>query len=711
MSARIDSFLWPVSAAERAALELARKAGLAPREPRRAELEGADGDLPELSLEERLASAAAETDVEIEPVTSPYAGIGSMLAGAGPALLEIESAAGEVRLAALLEQRGRRCVLLAPDGSRVGVPADALVARFRARCEAPLAAALDPVLDAAGVRSQRRERARAALLAEHLGAETSARIFLVRLPPGRPLLAQARHARLPRTLAAIVGASFLASALGLASWVALGRGVLEGGLEAAWIGAWVLALASAMPLRWVEGYLQADFALRLGALLRRRLLAGAARLDPEDVRGEGSGALLGRVLESEALEALALGGGFSLLGGSIDLALAAWALAHAPQGSFGLLLLGAGAAVAILLAVQQARRARELAVSRRALTQDLVERMLGHRTRIAQEAPERWHAEEDRRLDRYLESTRRADASSFRLSACVAPVFALLSLAALGWSYVAGAAAPTALAIGIGAVLLGQQALARLAGGLVQLAICTAAWRQVAPLYAAAARREDLGLPRGALRSEEAPESTPALEFRGVSFRHPSRARPALDRVDAAIRRGERVLVLGASGGGKSTLASLVAGWRSADAGTLLLDGLDRGAWGASGWRARVAAAPQFHDDRVFTASLAFNLLFASRREEGDPEDERRADEVCRDLGLGDLLDRMPSGLRQLVGETGWQLSHGERSRLYLARALLSGADLLVLDESLSGLDPLTAKRVLGVLERRAGSLLVTAHP
>ena len=68
---------------------------------------------------------------------------------------------------------------------------------------------------------------------------------------------------------------------------------------------------------------------------------------------------------------------------------------------------------------------------------------------------------------------------------------------------------------------------------------------------------------------------------------------------------------------------------------------------------------------------------------------------VCRALGLGPLLDRMPAGLFQMVGETGWQLSHGERSRLYLARALLQGADLIILDESFGALDPTTLHQTL----------------
>ena len=66
----------------------------------------------------------------------------------------------------------------------------------------------------------------------------------------------------------------------------------------------------------------------------------------------------------------------------------------------------------------------------------------------------------------------------------------------------------------------------------------------------------------------------------------------------------------------------------------------------------------------------------------------RKREAICAELGLGDLLDRMPAGLLQMVGETGWQLSHGERSRLYIARALLQDAELVVLDESFAALDP-----------------------
>jgi ABC-type transport system involved in cytochrome bd biosynthesis fused ATPase/permease subunit len=99
------------------------------------------------------------------------------------------------------------------------------------------------------------------------------------------------------------------------------------------------------------------------------------------------------------------------------------------------------------------------------------------------------------------------------------------------------------------------------------------------------------------------------------------------------------------------------------------------------------------------------------RRWPPQPGDIEEAEVLCRTLGLGDLLGRMPAGLLQMVGETGWQLSHGEKSRLYIARALLQGADLIVLDESFAALDPENLQRALRCVLDRASTLLVIAHP
>ena len=154
---------------------------------------------------------------------------------------------------------------------------------------------------------------------------------------------------------------------------------------------------------------------------------------------------------------------------------------------------------------------------------------------------------------------------------------------------------------------------------------------------------------------------------------------------------------------------SLLTGLRTPSSGLLLVDGLDRDTMGAAIWRRRVAAAPQFHDNYVFNDSLAFNLLLG-RRWPPTPEDLRDAEVMCRKLHLGELIDRMPAGLQQVVGENGWQLSHGERSRVFMARALLQRADLVVLDESFAELDPDSLRSCLPAAAAAAKTFLVVAH-
>jgi ATP-binding cassette subfamily B protein len=87
------------------------------------------------------------------------------------------------------------------------------------------------------------------------------------------------------------------------------------------------------------------------------------------------------------------------------------------------------------------------------------------------------------------------------------------------------------------------------------------------------------------------------------------------------------------------------------------------------------------------------------------------ADAVCRELQLGELLDSMPAGMQQMIGESGWRLSHGERSRLFIARTLLQRARLIILDESLAALDPETLKISLQCVLKRSNTLLLIAHP
>jgi len=106
---------------------------------------------------------------------------------------------------------------------------------------------------------------------------------------------------------------------------------------------------------------------------------------------------------------------------------------------------------------------------------------------------------------------------------------------------------------------------------------------------------------------------------------------------------------------------------------------------------------------------MAFNLLMG-RSWPPRPQDLAQATAICEELGLGPLLRRMPAGIGQVVGETGWRLSQGERARLCLARALLADHDVLILDEPLGALDPHTANTILDVVRRRARTLVVISQ-
>ncbi len=717
-AANLGDLAWPQARAAEALLALARAARLAPRAQALHEVPSAEGAA---SLGERIAATAEECGLEVELLETPYADADALLERAAPALIGIESASGEVRLVALL-RGGRRPRVLTPDGSTQRADLRQLRELWCEPHERTLDPIVAPVLDAADLQGRARERARRALVAAHLGAVPVSAAWMLRAPPGRPFADAARRAGLLRLALFVAITGFAASFLGLVSWIPFGRGILSGSFEPAWFLAWALLVLLVLPLRWFEGWLQSVFGVRFGVLLRRRLMAGATRLDPAAVRGEGAGALLGRVLDSEALEGLLLGGGFVLVGAVIDVSLALWVLSHSPASTLSLVLFVLWIGTALGLGVFHLRRSRDQADARLALTHDLVERMQGQRTRVVQEPEERWHLREDALLDGYLARSRALDRTTLVVLCLVSGGWVVAGLAALVPAFTAGSAGALTLALGIGALLLGQQALARLCGGIVQLSACAVAWRQVRPVYRAAAQAESAGLPRSALRPAAdgpARESAPLVVARDLWFRHAGREQTALEAVDAVISRTDRVLLEGPSGGGKSTLVSLLSGWREPSTGSLLLNGLDRASQGAVRWRRHVAAAPQFHENHVFTGTLGFNLLLAAPPQAASPvggvpagvRAEQRALEVCRELGLGPLIERMPSGLRQMVGETGWQLSHGEKSRLFIARALLADASLVILDESLAALDPETAADVLECVRRRAPALLVVAHP
>ena len=469
-----------------------------------------------------------------------------------------------------------------------------------------------------------------------------------------------------------------------------------------------------IPFRLIATWSQGALAISVGAILKARLLYGVLKLEPEEIRHQGAGSHLGRVMESEAVESLATSGGLLGVVATIELIMAAVIIGYGAGAVLHILLLLSWVVLTGLISWRYFRRRRRWTETRLGMAGDLVERMVGHRTRLAQQSRERWHDGEDAVLEGHLGQSASMDGIGAILTALIPRGWLVLGILGLSPAFVSGSQSSVALAVGLGGTLLAYRALTNLALSLSHLSDAAIAWKQIASLFHAAARPEVIGSPTLApthgLRPVESSDKQTIIEAHNIVFRYRAHGEPVLRGCGLRISAGDRLLLEGPSGGGKSTLASLLAGLRLPDSGLLLLGGLDRNTWGATGWRRRVVEVTQFHENHVLTETFAFNLLMG-RRWPLQQKELQEAEAVRRELGLGALLDRMPAGMLQMVGETGWQLSHGEKSRLYIARALLQDADLIILDESFAALDPQTLDQCLRCVLRRAGTLLVIAHP
>jgi ATP-binding cassette subfamily B protein len=692
----IASLSWPASRAAEGVELLARVAGL----PARARRPARDAD--DLDSEDRVASAAEALGLEADEVDAAFGEVDAFLRGAAPAVVRIDSD----HLVMLARRRGRRLTIVGPDHRIETIPIDALRRALVDPAAQPLVAESERLVAEIEIGASRRPRVIRALVAERLRSQRLRAGWLIRVPPTASFGSQLAVAGVRRQLVLLAAAHAGHYALWILAWWLLGRAALKGHVDPAWLTAWTLALFTLIPLQLAVLWMQGRLAIVAGSLLKQRLLAGALRLQPEEIRREGAGQLLGRVIESEAVGSLAIGGGFMALLAILELALAAGVLAIATP-LLALLLVIWVAFTGALAAVYLRRRSGW--VGRRVgLTHDLIERMVGHRTRIAQQPREQWHEGEDETLERYVHASSRMDTAAVWLLGIIPRGWMVAGVAGLTPLFVGGGSAAS-LAVSLGGILLAARAFERLTGGLWSLAGALIAWRQTATVFEAAARGREA--PGGTRPRREPESSTPAvLEATDIRFAHTGRGDPVLKGCNLTIGVGDRVILQGPSGGGKSTLASLLAGLRTPQSGLLLLDGLDRHTIGFEGWRRRVVLVPQFHENHLVLGSVAFNLLMGVQWPPA-PDDFDRADAVLRELGLGPTLDRMPSGLLQTVGETGWQLSHGERSRLYLARALLQNPDILILDESFAQLDPANMHLAVTAVASRSPAVLLIAHP
>jgi len=697
-----DAFAWPASRLGELIALLGRGANLVLRDDEPAPITGAVLAAGDGAVDRWLEATCEWMGFEAEPITVPYREIDATLAAIAPAIIRLPGA--EPRFVGLVPARGH-VELLGLDHRRHRASIDELRAALCERMERDAASALERLADR--IPSSRRRRALPVLRRELIGSTRVSGIFVLRMSPGAPAWRQLRNSGLARTLAAIVVGHFLQYAAWLASWWMLGRGALAGHLDFGWIVAWALLLLTSQVIRVAMLRAEGRLAVAAGALLKQRLLLGTLRVDTDLVRGEGVGQLLGRVLESDAVESLALGGGLTTLEAIMELIAAPVVLWLGAGGGIHVASLALALAGTSVLAVRYYRRRLAWTETRIAITNDLVESMVGHRTRIVQQPADDWNHDADHALEEYLERGATMDRQAIRFRAIVARSWLLLGLAGLAPAFIRGGVDATGIALALAGVLLAQRALRRLSLALVQITDAAISFRQISMLYRAAARREAVGVPSFAVAPSAA---TSLVEAHDVTFRYNERSEPAVHSLNLQIAPGDRILLEGPSGGGKSTLAAVLTGMRVPQHGVLLLGGLDRATLGVDGWRRRVASAPQFHENHVLAETFAFNLLMGRAW----PPDRATTDEarsICHELGLDALLERMPAGMMQMVGETGWQLSHGERSRVYIARALLQRADLIIFDESFGALDPENVRRALECVLARARSLVVIAHP
>ncbi|MCC8470958.1 thiol reductant ABC exporter subunit CydC [Xanthomonas phaseoli] len=204
-------------------------------------------------------------------------------------------------------------------------------------------------------------------------------------------------------------------------------------------------------------------------------------------------------------------------------------------------------------------------------------------------------------------------------------------------------------------------------------------------------------------RAIDAPR-TGTLQLQQVSFAWPGSVRPVLHALDLTLAPGERIAISGDSGSGKSTLSALLLRLWDPQAGQLRYAGIDLRHVAQAQWHQRIAWLPQ--NAPVFAGSVRDNLLI------GDP--------AADDAALWRVLEQVRlrawasanNGLDTWVGENGATLSAGQARRLALARALLRGAPILLLDEPTDGLDVDTADALLLDLAAALGerSLVMITH-
>ncbi|MCX7074081.1 MAG: lipid A export permease/ATP-binding protein MsbA [Methylococcales bacterium] len=196
------------------------------------------------------------------------------------------------------------------------------------------------------------------------------------------------------------------------------------------------------------------------------------------------------------------------------------------------------------------------------------------------------------------------------------------------------------------------------------------------------------------------------LEFKHVSFYYDGTEEAALNDISFTAKAGETIALVGASGGGKSTLVNLVSRFYRYEQGEILLDGVNINAYKLANLRTQIALVNQ--QVTLFNDTIANNIAYG-----GLTGASREAIiQAATDAYAIEFINKFEKGLDTEIGENGVKLSGGQRQRLALARALLKDAPLLILDEATSALDTESERYIQAALQKVMGNrtTLVIAH-
>lgn len=197
-----------------------------------------------------------------------------------------------------------------------------------------------------------------------------------------------------------------------------------------------------------------------------------------------------------------------------------------------------------------------------------------------------------------------------------------------------------------------------------------------------------------------------SIDFDHVSFRYPGADRMALENLNLSIGAGQTVALVGASGGGKTTISALIPRFYHVTSGHIRIDGFDINDLTLSSLRHNIALVSQ--DIVLFNSTIEANIAFGSR----DSCSREDVIQAARAANAWDFIEQLPEGLDTPIGENGAKLSGGQRQRIAIARALLKNAPILILDEATSALDTESERQVQAALATlmKNRTTLVIAH-